>query len=83
MYQIASFHPDYEFADAGADDVGNYTNRSPYPLLHLLREESLERAIDNHPDTDLIPARNIALLEAFGVAHMRALLRACFAARTD
>ena len=83
VYQIASFHPDYEFADAGADDVGNYTNRSPYPLLHLLREESLERAIDNHPDTDLIPARNIALLEAFGVAHMRALLRACFAARTD
>jgi len=49
VYQIASFHPDYQFGGTEPDDVENYTNRSPYPLLHLIREESLERAISNYP----------------------------------
>lgn len=78
VYQIASFHPDYQFGGTEPDDVENYTNRSPYPLLHLIREESLERAIANYPDTDKIPERNIALLESLGRDKMRALFQACF-----
>ncbi|WP_341645566.1 DUF1415 domain-containing protein [Thauera sp. SDU_THAU2] len=62
--QVASFHPQYQFADTEADDAGNLTNRSPWPLLHIIREESLEKAIEHHPDVDGIPARNIARMEA-------------------
>lgn len=58
-FQIASFHPDYRFADTAADDPGNLTNRAPYPILHLLREESVSRAVEGFPDVDGIPARNI------------------------
>lgn len=58
VYQIASFHPQYQFADLSADDVRNYTNRSPYPMLHILREDSISRAVDSHPDVDSIPVRN-------------------------
>ena len=57
IYQIASFHPDYQFGDTAPDDVENYTNRSPYPMLHLIREESLERAIASYPDVEQIPVR--------------------------
>jgi hypothetical protein len=78
IYQVASFHPDYQFADTDPDDVENYTNRSPYPLLHLIREASLTRAIDSYPDSDLIPERNIALLKSMGRKQMQALLQACF-----
>ena len=78
VYQIASFHPDYQFGGTEPDDVENYTNRSPYPLLHLIREESLERAISNYPDPDQIPERNIELLNSLGRDKMRALLQACF-----
>jgi len=59
VYQLASFHPDYCFADQDVNDPANYTNRSPYPTLHLLREASLERVLGEHPDPDLIPLRNI------------------------
>jgi hypothetical protein len=78
VYQIASFHPDYQFGGTEPDDVENYTNRSPYPLLHLIREESLERAISNYPDSDKIPERNIELLNSLGRDKIRALLQACF-----
>jgi hypothetical protein len=78
IYQIASFHPDYQFAGTASDDVENYSNRSPYPLLHLLREESLERAIAGHPDVRGIPARNIDLMKSMGLERLRALLLACF-----
>jgi len=78
VYQIASFHPDYQFGGTEPDDVENHTNRSPYPLLHLIREESLERAISNYPDSDQIPERNIELLNSLGRDKMRALLQACF-----
>jgi len=76
VYQIASFHPDYQFADTHIDDVENYTNRSPYPLLHLLREESLEKAVANYPHPEQIPERNIALFREMGVDKIRALLNA-------
>jgi len=72
--QIASFHPDYQFADTDADDIENYTNRSPYPILHLLREESLEKAISQYPDADKIPASNIALLREMGKSRLMALI---------
>lgn len=78
QFQIASFHPDYQFAGTGPQDVENYTNRTPYPLLHLIREDSLERAIANYPDPDNIPQRNIELMESMGEAKLKALLQACF-----
>lgn len=77
VYQIASFHPDYQFGGTLAADVENYTNRSPYPVLHLLREESLEQAIADYPDVEQIPERNIALMQQLGVEQLTALLAAC------
>lgn len=71
VYQIASFHPDYCFADTRPEDAENYTNRSPFPMLHLLREASVERAVKNHPDPDAIPGRNIALMDRLGADEMR------------
>jgi hypothetical protein len=66
VLQVASFHPDYQFADAPPDDIGNATNRSPYPTLHLLREASVERAVAAFPEADAIYEANIATLEALG-----------------
>lgn len=66
VYQVASFHPNYCFADAANDDPANYTNRSPYPMLHLLREAGLEAAIASYPDPDSIPDKNIAKARALG-----------------
>jgi len=77
IFQVASFHPSYQFAGTEPGDAQNYTNRSPYPMLHLLREESLEHAIANHPDSGLIPKRNVAQISNLGGARMRSLLRAC------
>lgn len=73
VFQIASFHPDYQFLNSVEHAPGNYTNRSPYPMLHLLREDSLANAIANYPDTDKIPERNIAHLESLGPGQLRAL----------
>lgn len=64
--QIASFHPDYQFADAAADDIENYTNRSPYPILHLLREASIERAVDAFPEAEMIFEKNMETLRKLG-----------------
>lgn len=77
VYQIASFHPHYQFGGTDPDDVENYTNRSPYPLLHVIREESLERAIAEIPNADQIPARNIELMQSLGQDKLQALLQAC------
>jgi len=77
VYQIASFHPDYQFAGTEPGAAENYTNRSPYPMLHLLREASLEAAIDSHPDVDGIPDRNIALMNELGAEKMRSILANC------
>ncbi|WP_296930368.1 DUF1415 domain-containing protein [uncultured Marinobacter sp.] len=77
VYQIASFHPDYQFAGTDPDAAENYTNRSPFPMLHLLREASLEAAIDSYPDVDAIPQRNIELMETLGAERMRKILASC------
>jgi uncharacterized protein len=66
VYQIASFHPEYQFQDTHPQDPENYTNRSPYPLLHLLREESMSSAIERHPDVSEIPSNNIELMNRYG-----------------
>lgn len=77
VYQVASFHPAYLFAGSKASDPANYTNRSPYPMLHLLREESVSRAIDSYPDPDHIPQKNIAFAKQKGLAYMQSLWLAC------
>ena len=77
VYQIASFHPNYCFQGAEENDAANYTNRSPYPMMHLLREESLQRAIKNHPDADAIPERNIEFARKQGLEKMQSLLEKC------
>lgn len=66
IFQIASFHPDYQFADTDADDISNCTNRAPYPMLHLLREVSLDKATLAVPDADEIVDRNIATMKQLG-----------------
>lgn len=76
-FQIASFHPRYRFAGSAAEDLGNFTNRSPYPLLHVLREDSLERAIAAHGDVSAIPLRNVAHLRALGRTGVYELLQRC------
>lgn len=75
IYQIANFHPNYQFGGTEPEDAENYTNRSPYPVLHLIREESLEKAIANHPDVDAIPDRNIALMNELGKDKLQALFQ--------
>lgn len=74
VLQVASFHPDYRFADTEADDPGNLTNRAPYPILHLLREDSVERAVAAYPQPDAIIERNIETMRELGVEGFRTLL---------
>lgn len=74
IYQIASFHPDYTFEGSSPDDPGNFTNRSPYPMIHLLREESLEKAIASHPDIEAVPESNVKLARDRGLMFMEELL---------
>jgi len=64
--QIASFHPQFQFAGTAADDISNFTNRSPYPTLHLIREASLDRAVEAFPEAEAIYERNIETLEQLG-----------------
>ncbi len=73
VLQIASFHPLYEFADAQGGDMSHYTNRAPYPILHLLREESMDRAVAAYPDAAMIYERNIARLRELGPKGWHAL----------
>lgn len=72
-FQIASFHPDYQFSDAGPDEIENYSNRSPYPMLHLLRESSIARAVAAFPDAAVIYERNMETLRRLGHAGWRRL----------
>lgn len=65
-FQVATLHPQYQFAGTRLDDIENYTNRSPYPTLHLLREASVDKAVEAFPDADLIPERNIETMEKLG-----------------
>lgn len=64
--QVASFHPDFQFGDAPADDAAHATNRSPYPTLHLIREASIEAAVAAHPDPDRIWQRNLEVMRQLG-----------------
>ncbi len=73
VFQIASFHPQFQFADAAPDDISHYTNRAPYPILHLLREESIDRAVAAFPDAALIYEHNMETLRALGQAGWQAL----------
>ncbi|GGX02038.1 MULTISPECIES: DUF1415 domain-containing protein [Undibacterium] len=66
ILQVASFHPQYQFEDAAPDDIDNYTNRSPFPTLHLLREESIDKAVEAFPEAEQIYDKNIQTLRALG-----------------
>lgn len=77
VYQLANFHPDYCFAGELQNEPSNYTNRSPYPTLHIIRETSMAFAIDNHPDVDAIPERNIEFSNKKGNAFFADLLASC------
>lgn len=64
IFQLASFHPHYRFLDTAQDALENFSNRSPYPIIHILREIQVEKAIDAYGDTSSIPMRNISVLQA-------------------
>lgn len=77
IYQLASFHPLYIFAGSNEDDAANFTNRSVYPMLHILREESIEKALKNYPGADEIYKRNINFATTKGHAYMKMLRDTC------
>jgi hypothetical protein len=75
VIQIASFHPNYQFEGSGPDDIENYTNRAPYPILHLLREASIERAVQAFPDAEDIYERNQETLRRIGLQGWNDLMK--------
>lgn len=74
VIQVASFHPNYQFANTRADDPTNFVTRSPFPMLHLLREDSVSRAVDTHPNTEEIPLDNMETLRELGIEGIRKIL---------
>lgn len=78
IYQIASFHPKYQFEGSSIDDPANFTNRSPYPMLQLIREKSIEKALENYQNPESIPQKNIELTRSFGAEKMQEMLKKCF-----
>jgi len=74
VFQIATFHPEYCFADANYDDASNFTNRSPYPTLHLIREQGMARVLSVYKNPQAIPDNNIALAEQKGAQYFKSLL---------
>lgn len=75
VYQLASFHPDYLFEGSSEDDASNYTNRSPYPMLHLLRESSIEKAVGSYENIEGVPEKNIKRLREIGYKTMQHTLK--------
>ncbi len=75
IYQIASFHPDYRFDGSAENDASNFSNRSPCPMLHLIRENSLEVAVASYPDIEQVPENNIKKLREIGYEEMREKLK--------
>ena len=73
VIQIASFHPDYQFEGTEPDDITNYTNRAPFPTLHLIREDSLDKAVEAFPEAETIYERNIETMKKLGIAGWLAL----------
>lgn len=78
VIQLASFHPNYCFDQAPLDDAANYSNRSPYPMVHLLREAGLSAALESYLDPEQIPQRNVHRLRRLGLAAMQQRLAACY-----
>jgi hypothetical protein len=78
IYQVASFHPNYLFADSKEEDAENYTNRSIYPMVHLLRESSIDKAVEFYTNTHSIPEKNIAFAKQKGELYMKMLRDSCF-----
>lgn len=74
-YQLASFHPQYQFDSSTEHDVSNYTNRSPFPMLHLLREKQIESAVASDINTDKVPENNIKKLQEMGIEKIQAILK--------
>ncbi|MBO9201495.1 MULTISPECIES: DUF1415 domain-containing protein [Niastella] len=77
VYQLATFHPFYQFEGSAPDDAANYTNRSIYPMLHLLREEQVHKAIQFYGNADEIPERNIQFAREKGVPYFKMLRDSC------
>jgi hypothetical protein len=77
IYQLAHFHPNYLFANSDENDAANFTNKSPYPMLHILRESSIDKALINYIDADKIPNRNIKVARKQGYEAMQKLLNNC------
>jgi uncharacterized protein len=78
IYQLASFHPLYQFNGSNDHDAANYTNRSVYPMLHLLREASIDKALERYKNPEDIPAANIAFAQEKGLSAMNKLRESCF-----
>ena len=78
IYQLASFHPNYCFDGAEKNDAANYTNRSPYPMFHILREASVEAALETYPNPENIPERNVASMRELGIEAMGEALDRCY-----
>ncbi|MNT82356.1 hypothetical protein D3C72_2220770 [compost metagenome] len=72
--QVATFHPQFQFADTQVDDIENYTNRAPYPILHLLREDSIDRAVESFPDASEIYEKNIDTMKKLGLEGWKKLM---------
>jgi len=81
IYQLASFHPNYLFAGSKENDAANYTNRSVYAMLHLLREDSVEKALADFPHPEKIPERNIGFCKTKGLEFMKGLREQCLEKR--
>lgn len=77
IYQLASFHPQYLFAGSSPDDAANYTNRSPYPMLQILRETSISKALKHYANPENIPETNIDFARQKGLEYMRLLREGC------
>ncbi len=78
IVQVAGFHPEYQFEDSKSEDASNFTNRSPYPMLHLLREDSVSQAVDTYPDVEQIPNNNIITLLTLGEEEVKERWRDLF-----
>lgn len=78
IYQLASFHPDYCFEEQDTDDAANFTNRAPYPTIHIIREADITKAVSNFLRPEMIPQRNIEYTRRKGHQHMKSLLQSCY-----
>lgn len=83
IYQLASFHPNYCFDGSTENDAANYTNRSPYPMLHLLRESTLENALADYLNPESIPKNNVKLTHELGLKKMQETLALCYKNETN